>query len=107
KSCAFDVALGAEHSALITADRKLLTFGNSANGRLGHGTKGKDAASYQPKPVAELPQANVKVVQASCGQSHSACIDENGVNHCDATWPPLTLYSLPITYCTYLADFGL
>ncbi|KAI3703313.1 hypothetical protein L1987_73278 [Smallanthus sonchifolius] len=69
------VACGNWHSALITAEKKLFTFGDGTYGALGHG----DLQSVKfPKEVTSLTA--LKTIKVVCGVWHTAAIVEI-INH--------------------------
>jgi len=69
------VACGSEHSAFITKDGFLFTVGNNQEGRLGINDK-MVRMTTAPRLVEAL--SNSIVIQASCGQEHTAAILSNG-----------------------------
>ncbi|PFH31844.1 regulator of chromosome condensation (RCC1) repeat-containing protein [Besnoitia besnoiti] len=73
RKTAVAVALGAQHSACITADGELFTWGQGR--RLGHEDQG-ESDECVPRRVEAL--AGLFVVQVVCGDAHTACIVENG-----------------------------
>merc|ERR550537_1324954 len=63
-------AAGLDHSAVVTADGELWTFGSGAAGQLGTG--GMEDESTPLK--VDLP----KVLGVSCGGGHTVCFDADG-----------------------------
>ncbi|ELR17738.1 ubiquitin ligase, putative [Acanthamoeba castellanii str. Neff] len=98
KKTVVSIAAGGYHSALVTADGELYTFGRGGEFQLGHDTvmalgEGGNALHYrsnsaqtsyfQPKPT-RLSALNGQVVkQVACGRFHSACVTEEGALY---TW---------------------
>ena len=66
-----DVSLGALHSAALTEDRSVYTWGCNDNGQLGDGT-----TDEQDTPAVVNIGAPVSAI--ALGADHSAAIDENG-----------------------------
>ena len=62
------VACGGAHSAAVTADGALITWGKNQNGQLGHG---KASPSEEPQAVKALPH---RVAWVACGGAHSAAM---------------------------------
>ena len=67
------VATGEDHTALVTEEGDLYTWGSGEYGRLGHG----DETSTN---VPKLVQSGLKgvVIQVSAGYAHTACVTRNG-----------------------------
>ena len=65
------VSSGSRHSAAITSDGVLFTWGSGTDGKLGHGNSD---SIYLPKVTAAVDNA----VQVACGASHTVAIAENG-----------------------------
>jgi alpha-tubulin suppressor-like RCC1 family protein len=73
-------AAGLSHTVLLTADGRVLTLGDGANGRLGHGEDapgGGFRSSSVPRRVAGLD--GLRVVGVSCGRRHTLCVTESGL----------------------------
>jgi alpha-tubulin suppressor-like RCC1 family protein len=65
------VACGWQHTAALTSDGKMFTWGYGEDGQLGHG----DANDYiVPKQLEQL--AHMRITQVACGHSHSGCVAE-------------------------------
>lgn len=62
------IACGANHTAALTDNGQLYTWGCAVNGRLGHGD---EKNLWSPKVVVSM--AGKKVRQIACGGSHTAC----------------------------------
>ena len=68
------MAAGHKHSAILTEDGLLFTFGCGNNGALGHGLDFGD--QHWPKLVEDL--RDEYIVEVSCGQNHTVCLSESG-----------------------------
>ena len=67
-----ELSCGASHTACILEDRTLYTFGYERYGQLGHGNNTEN--QLVPKKVESI---SLRVLQISCGDSHTACILED------------------------------
>mmetsp|Transcript_29366 Transcript_29366/g.47412 ORF Transcript_29366/g.47412 Transcript_29366/m.47412 type:complete len:792 (-) Transcript_29366:878-3253(-) len=65
------VACGCWHSACVTDDGEVYTWGNGSSGQLGHGNKD---SSQVPVRVAAL--ANSHMRRISCGRKHTAAVSD-------------------------------
>lgn len=69
-----DVCAGGMHSLCLTKTGEVYSFGCNDEGALGRVTEDIDGAEFNPAKV-DLPQ---KVIKMSCGDSHSACLLDDG-----------------------------
>ncbi|GIL93359.1 hypothetical protein Vretifemale_20765 [Volvox reticuliferus] len=67
------VAAGENHSAALTADGRLYTWGRGKYGQLGHGDWGN-----RPRPVLVASLRGVRAKQVSCGGDHTLVLAEAG-----------------------------
>lgn len=67
------IACGGFHSAVVTEDGKMYTFGGGEHGQLGHGDK-----VNKVKPTLVQALEGVVLQQITCGWSHSVALTTNG-----------------------------
>ena len=67
------VACGGFHTAAITEDGKMWTFGGGEHGQLGHGDK-----VNKVKPTVVQALEGIFVSQITCGWSHSVALTSKG-----------------------------
>lgn len=68
------VSMGPLHSAVITGDGNLYTFGLNNHGALG----GDRVNEYEPDQVDFFRSHRLKVVDVSCGERHTVAVTDNG-----------------------------
>eukprot|EP00095_Tigriopus_kingsejongensis_P011157 maker-scaffold259_size234575-snap-gene-1.26 protein:Tk11157 transcript:maker-scaffold259_size234575-snap-gene-1.26-mRNA-1 annotation:"e3 ubiquitin-protein ligase herc1" len=68
------VATGFRHSALISKEGHVYTFGKGDLGALGHGTT---STLRQPHLVADLTRRKIGLV--ACGSNHTVCVSRDGL----------------------------
>mmetsp|Transcript_1709 Transcript_1709/g.2533 ORF Transcript_1709/g.2533 Transcript_1709/m.2533 type:complete len:420 (+) Transcript_1709:81-1340(+) len=68
---------GLSHTAMVTADGALWTWGSCRYGALGQGEAGKQAPAPAPRRVEEGLEG-VRVVAVACGDHHTVALDDNG-----------------------------
>jgi alpha-tubulin suppressor-like RCC1 family protein len=87
-ACA-QVACGRQHSAILSVQGYLLTFGGGKYGRLGHGPSAirennwdqgvSKSVVYQPRVVKHGPRRTPLIVhQVACGDFHTVALDTRG-----------------------------
>ncbi|KAL9649455.1 hypothetical protein ABK040_000694 [Willaertia magna] len=69
------IECGHWHSAIISEDGQLLTFGRGEDGQLGHGDKNN---RHTPTPVKGTVLDDYKVVDVACGLWHTMALTEEG-----------------------------
>ena len=77
------VAAGTEHSAALTAEGSVLTWGNAGCGQLGHGPLideivGAEYAVAAPRLVTGGFPQGTRVALVAAGQLHTACVTAQG-----------------------------
>ena len=70
------VSAGSEHTVLLTDLGHVLTCGNGAFGRLGHGTS---KSLHLPHLVHSLAACKERIVMVSAGGEHSLALSESGL----------------------------
>ena len=68
------VALGEHHTAVLTDDRKVYTFGKGSDGQLGHGN---DDDIYIPTLVQALKEIEIKKIE--CGATCTIALSTDGM----------------------------
>ncbi|TMW64594.1 hypothetical protein Poli38472_011474 [Pythium oligandrum] len=74
------VSCGYRHTALISSDRQLYTFGYGECGRLGHGDEEPVDVPKRVEFFADLRNTTARssVAQVSCGREHTLTVLQNG-----------------------------
>lgn len=72
-----EIRIGLRHSAAITEDGDLYTFGQGNWGVLGHGTE-QFISFNKPKLVEGLKEKNIKVKDVQLGEYHTMVLAEDG-----------------------------
>mmetsp|Transcript_36127 Transcript_36127/g.73361 ORF Transcript_36127/g.73361 Transcript_36127/m.73361 type:complete len:215 (+) Transcript_36127:1217-1861(+) len=75
------VACGGFHTAVITEDGKMYTFGGGEHGQLGHGDK-----VNKVKPTVVQALEGIFVSQITCGWSHSVALTSKGRVYVSTEW---------------------
>lgn len=73
------LSCGQQHSALVTSDGDVYTWGKSCNGRLGHGDLIEEAGKLAPFRVELLHIQKIKVQSVACGREHTLALTKQGV----------------------------
>lgn len=68
-----DISAGDFHSAAVTQNRKLHTWGNGQYGRLGNGFE-----SHELRPVLVEDLNDKEVIRVNCGAFHTLCLTIDG-----------------------------
>lgn len=73
----FKIAAGLHHSAALTENGGLITWGESKNGQSFISPTCSDDLPY-----IWHPETNAKLIDLSCGSKHTVVLDENGIVYC-------------------------
>jgi len=70
------VAMGHSHTAVVTTDGDVYTFGYCNNGVLGHNEK--DVSRFEPTLVEYFRENGIRVKDVVVGENHTAALTESG-----------------------------
>eukprot|EP00466_Bigelowiella_natans_P003691 jgi/Bigna1/45370/e_gw1.120.42.1 len=73
---AIQVAVGSQHSIVLTSDGNVFTWGSGKNGRLGHGSVTNKSEPTRIEMF--VGGTGHQVVQVAAGEAHSMVLDEKG-----------------------------
>ena len=69
------VSWGFNHSAAITENHNVVTWGDARYGQLGHGTQ---ETLFSPQYVSYFATNSIKIIEISCGMYHTGFISSTG-----------------------------
>ncbi|KAG2378390.1 hypothetical protein C9374_008533 [Naegleria lovaniensis] len=73
---AIDIAVGKNHSVIVTNEGNVHTFGCGKYGQLGHGSVKNENV---PRVIDDFITRDIKVISASCGDNHTLCLTSTGL----------------------------
>lgn len=73
---AVDIAVGKNHSVIVTDEGNVHTFGCGKYGQLGHGSVRNE---NRPRVIDDFITRDIKVIAASCGDHHTLCLTSTGL----------------------------